>query len=78
MLQNGTSLRERKWISVDTSEYMTTLSIKRVKPEDAGEYSLVAKSRFGSQDVTFVLRVKGAYVGFSRADTGFQERGGAY
>ena len=58
-LKDGVPLRERKWVMIDTTDFMTTLAVKRVTREDAGEYSLVAKNQFGTKDVTFILRVQG-------------------
>jgi len=56
--KDGAPLYDRKFLSIETTDNMSTLALRRVNRDDAGEYTMVAKNKFGSRDVTFVLKVQ--------------------
>ncbi len=47
--------------NVDTTDFSSTLLVKRVTKEDSGEYKVVAKNEFGTTRVKTNVRVRGMY-----------------
>ena len=46
-------------MSVESTDYMTSLLIKQASAEDAGEYTVTAKNQWGSKKINFNINVQG-------------------
>ncbi|RWR99484.1 hemicentin-1-like protein, partial [Dinothrombium tinctorium] len=57
-LKNGHVLNEDEDIKIDSLEDVSLFTIKRVKPNDAGNYTCVARNAAGTDTWTVVLNVK--------------------
>ena len=57
--KNGRPLRDDRHTTIDTSDFMTTMSIRRAAKEDSGEYEVVAKNEAGTSSLSFSVKVMG-------------------
>ena len=59
--KDNAPLRAKANVVVDVSEMATTLVIKRMTREDAGEYEVIAKNDWGTTKERFTVKVVGRY-----------------
>ena len=48
-------------VSLETTDYMASLTTKRITRDDAGEYECVAKNDWGSSRVKSIVHIMGKY-----------------
>ena len=59
--KDNAPLRAKANVVVDVGETATTLVIKRMTREDAGEYEVIAKNDWGTTKERFTVKVVGMY-----------------
>lgn len=62
--KSGLVLKSSDRHVIDDSEQHSLLSIKKVQPNEAGNYTCVVNNVFGSDSYTFSLQVKGKLIDF--------------
>jgi len=48
-------------VSVDTTDFSSTLSVRKLTRDDDGEYEVVAKNEWGTTKEKFTIKVMGEY-----------------
>ena len=56
--KDGRPISDRH-IMIDTTDFMSMLSIRRTTQEDSGEYEVVAKNEWGTSSLSFSVKVMG-------------------
>ncbi len=46
---------------IDSSDFMSSITVKRASRHDEGQYRIVAKNQWGSAEATFNVRVMGKH-----------------
>lgn len=57
--KDGVPLRDSRITSIDTTDFMSTMCIRRAAKEDSGEYEVVAKNEWGMSSLSFAVNVMG-------------------
>ena len=57
--KDGAKLAGRGHAAIETTDYMTSLGVRRVGRDDAGEYCVVAKNEWGMSDARFNVNIMG-------------------
>ena len=47
--------------TITSTEYYTTLNVRGMTADDAGEYKVIVKNRAGSASANFEVKIKGIY-----------------
>ena len=58
---DGAPLTKDARVSIDTTEYYTTLTVKGMKREDVGMYAVEVKNKAGSASASFEAKIRGKY-----------------
>ncbi|XP_022653213.1 immunoglobulin superfamily member 10-like [Varroa destructor] len=66
--KNGVILKTGDRIDISATRYSATLSIRGVKPSDAGDYLCVGRNAVSEEKATAKLQVEGAYLTKARKD----------
>lgn len=66
--KNGAILKTGDRIDISATRYSATLSIRGVKPSDAGDYLCVGRNAVSEEKATAKLQVEGAYLTKTRKD----------
>ncbi len=59
---NGTPLSQSQRVSVDQTEYYTTLTVRGMSKDDVGNYSVNVKNQAGSASANFDIKMRGKYL----------------
>ena len=57
--KDGLQLKSRPNVTVDNTDYLATIVIRRMTRDDEGEYEIVAKNEWGTTREKFTLKVMG-------------------
>ena len=57
--KDGRPMRDDRHTMIDTSDFMSTMSIRRAAKDDSGEYEVVAKNEWGTSSLSFSVKVMG-------------------
>lgn len=59
--RDGQKLQGRANVFIETTDFMTTITIKRATVDDAGEYECVAKNDWGMSRVKSIVNIVGKF-----------------